>query len=240
MNYPKRNIIVGMLIFLGTYPFHEKRQRTWSKKIHLFGLFLCCVQCTLTVYTFVLEQRNCAYSSHTASNNILLGSVAIKKTLALGLPLFIVFFKFFNMRPLEEFYEKTELFDVFYKATEIKELTHEFICLQQEVDKKIRKMNFVCGVLIILVELFNVVTAISYMIVARGGVPNIETIYFYHSSIAIFITSSLHVFSKLFGLMLRHELFNAFVQGVWEEGWPMEREIKMKRRQAVYNYVRSN
>lgn len=231
MNIPTTNLITGTMVILGIHPVHEKRRSNWCQKFHYAGLFFCLLQVVFTIYTFLLEQEERAFDSNS-ENNILLGSVAIKKGLALILPLYTILLQFLAIRPLEKFFDKTALFDVFLKATDHK-VSPEFRALEQDLEQRARKVNFVAGLFILLAELFNIVTAYSYMMVVRKRWPTVYTLYFYHSALAIFITSSVNTFCKLYRVLLRHELFNEFVRHILESGWQTERVKRMERLQIL-------
>lgn len=231
MNIPTTNLITGTMVFLGMHPVHEKRQTDWCQKLHYTGLFFCLVQIVLTIYTFLLELKERAFDS-SSENNIILGFVAIKKGIALLLPLYTILLQVIPIRPLEKFFDKTALFDVFLKATDYK-VSLEYCTLERDLIQRARKVNFVAGIFILLAVLFNIVTAYSYMIMVRKRWPNVYTLYFYHSPLAIFITSSVSTFCKLYGVLLRHELFNEFVKDILESGWQTERVKRMKRLQIL-------
>lgn len=231
MNYPKRNYIKVILILLGTHPFHERQKTKWYQKIHLIGSVFCAVQLVLTLYTFIWEQNSGAFAS-TNTNNILNGSVLIKKIVAIGLPFFTVFVKCFSIRNLETFHEKIESFDVFLQSTEFKD-EEEFMKLQKEMELKRRKINFFSVLLIVLMEMFNVITAFSYMLFARGLVPQFETMYFYHSPIAIFISTAVYIYGHFYGITLRHEMLNSLVLHIWERGWTTENEQQLERKEQL-------
>lgn len=231
MMFPKTNLITGILVLLGTHPFHEKHQSSWRAKVHLLGLFFCLLQLALTLYTFVLEHREEEFGSSN-QNNILACSVMIKRLIALLLPIYTIVLKCCAFRSLEQFYEQLALFDVFLQSTEHR-VGLEYACLEQELEQKVRKVNCFAGVLVVLVELFNIVTAFSYMIQVRGIVPSTNTLYFYHLGMSIFIATALNVYSKLYGVLLRHQLVNAFAEDIWEEGWQTESGQRRHRRRAM-------
>lgn len=229
MIYPRASFVKGILVVLGTHPLHEKKRVNWRQKVHRIGLFFCALQLVLTTYTFVLEQREDAYGSSNG-NNILRGSVLIKRLFALLLPPFTIVLRFTGLRCLEQFFGRIELFDVFLQSTGHR-VGLEYACLEQEMEQKIRKVNFFAGVFVVLAELFNIVTAFNYMINVREIMPSITTFYFYHSGITIFIATSLNIYSTLYGVLLRHELFNAFAEDIWECGWQEEiGQLRQRRR----------
>lgn len=228
MNYPKSNLITVLLILLGTHPIHEDRKSNWLQKVHRIGFIFLVAQIILTPCTFAIEQAEEAFGSGN-SNNIVNGFVTLKRIFAFFLPILTIIIKLFTIRLMEELIERIQLFDVFLKST-VHSVSAEFRLLQEQIEQKIRKLSFVGGLFVILVVLFNLVTALLYMIFIRGIFPSVSTFYFYHSAITIFITTSLDVYTKLYGLMLRHELLNQFVRDIWEKEWAEESGRRKQRR----------
>lgn len=235
MIYPKTSLVTLLLILLGVHPFHEKRKAKWHQKIHILGAFFTILQVPLTIYTCILEQKQGAFGSGN-ENNIIEGFVLMKKVFALLLPLYTILLKFFTVRSTETFHEKLDYFDVFLRVAQQK-VGPEFECLEGLLEQKERKVNCFAGVLIILVELFNIVTGVAYMIDIRGQIPSFNVIYFYHSALTIFMTCSLNIYCKLHGVWLRHELFNQYVKDVWQTQWQRERNARKNKRELLKWFI---
>lgn len=223
VTFPKLNPLNGILIILGLHPLHPERKPKWFQKLRLIGVICSVNQLLLTIYTFLCEHEAKAMTG-SFSNNILFGFVMIKKSIAFAMPFACLALRCCSYKLQEQLLDRISLYDAFSK---------QFVHCQQvqeDLEQKLRKINWFAAVFVLLVELLNIATAFPYMLMVRSVSPTIQTIHFYHSAILIFMSSSLSNYSALYGILLRHQLFNDFVNSLWQRGWSSERKERKNKR----------
>lgn len=234
MDYPTWNLTKIIIILLGLHPFSDHRPKQGRPKIHVIGLFFCISQVFLTYYTYTREQTRMAFYSSNA-NNILYGTVILKRMFALGVPMATLLIKCLTIRPLERFCEKTGAMDKFLNSPH-RRVDVGFDCLEEETKHKIRRVNFLSGLGVILCEVLNLCVAIGYSVFGRGqGVPPWYTLYFYHSFLSMHFCIALNIYTQFYALTLRQDLFTAFVQTVADlQGTGRQRERRRQRLNKVF------
>lgn len=210
MNYPKNNLIQGVLFLLGLYPLQEKQQLRWQDKVNVLGTLLSIYHCCITIYMYKVEigQKGVLSSS---PNNIIHSTVLLRRLLAVTIPILSIVSRFCNIRSLEIFWEKVQVFDRFLWSSVQKE---KFLRTEQ----RIRRVNFFAGLFVIAVECFNISCfGLYYLLVSAVNSPALFKIYFFDYASTVYSCGAMYIFSRIYGLTLRLECLCGFVEEIWDE-----------------------
>lgn len=230
--YPSWNLTHLILLVLGLRPLRNSGQSKWYTKINPIGLVFGILQIALTLHTFLSEQRREAYYSHFA-NNIMDGTLQLKRLLAIFVPMAAIADVFLKYRPLAKFHQKINRLDEFLMSPDRKR-TVNFDCHQEATEQKTRQVNFLAGVVIVAIECLSLVTGICYVLFGRQSkLPPWSTFYFYHVMLTMHVAMAMNIYTQLHTLGQRQDLFVAFVQSCSDLKFPNEKKQKEQARSRL-------
>ena len=240
MTYPKRNLINGLLFVLGLSPFHEPPQFHWRQKVRPLGFLLSLVHLGMTIFTYVRETQRAGYLK-TNPNNIIQGTVVIKRLLAVLTPIGLISARFCYLKTLELFWEKLRILDRFLKDIQ-RERESSW---EESYEKKVNKSNFLAGSYAISIEGLNLLFSFLYYYVAHSKeTPLFVTIYFYHFATTIYSTAAMDIYSRVNALGVRVDLFAEFVENISREildlNGKKEEEVRVRRRRMLEEFSGKN
>lgn len=217
MKYPKWSLITAIRFLLGMHPFHEHRRSHWQKKVIVPGLVLTICHTILVCYTFYLEVNRVGYMKNNP-NNVIQATIVLKRLLSVTTPLICFYGRFFYIKAWEEFWQRIDTFDKFLNSAN-HQRTVKFRCTAEDLEEKIQRTNFYCGLCVILIELFNYLTSYLYATFTPGTNVRLETVYFFHLALSTFISGSFYIFAIMHNMNLRLQLFTQFLDSIWSMGW---------------------
>lgn len=210
MNYPKKNLIQGVLLLLGLYPLQEKQQLRWQDKVNVLGTLLSIYHCCMTMYMYKLEMGQKGVLS-SSPNNIIHSTVVLRRLLAVTVPILSIVSRFCNIRSLQSFWEKVQVFDAFLLSSVQKEKFNQ-------TEQRIRRVNFFAGLYVVAVECFNISCfGLYYLLVSAAASPALFKIYFFDYASTVYSCGAMYIFSRIYGLTLRLECLCGFVEEIWDE-----------------------
>lgn len=228
MNYPKWNLITGLLIIIGIHPLVTHRTLHWYRKIHSIGIWLCGLQIIFSVYTFHKELKQTFYSLY--SNNIMEGAMVTKRIIGIGFPLITIAGIFLKRDSTEEFFGRIDRLEVFLQST-------IFVGDIQKLNYKMQRVNFLSGFFVIVLEFITVVIGAGTNRAQGQGRSRFDTFLFFHSSILIHIAVTQNIYVKFYGVALHQDMFSAFVEKILETTQATRISAKSYRKQCLNRVV---